>query len=130
MKQKVVSKGYTITVQSWENDGDNYRTQSIVVDTLKEAKAVYKLCTTVFEEIGNTMEVHNAKDIIVPFMKDHPELYEYNTNIKTDYDLVMHCMNKYNFGLMGGSEYYYSRVCESCTVTYSPEDIFAEVINF
>lgn len=30
----------------------------------------------------------------------------------------------YNYALMGGSEYYLSRVCEKVTVYYSDEDIY------
>lgn len=139
--KKVVSKGYTITVVSWENDGDNYNTKSITVDTLKEAKLIHKLCTTVFTSrnnsfykgIGNLMEDNHekVKDIIVPFMKEHPELYENDKdNIKDDDDLAYYCMDVYNEPLLGCSQYYYSRVCESCTVTYSAEDIFVEKIIF
>lgn len=31
---------------------------------------------------------------------------------------------------MGESEFYEFRVCESCTVTYSPEDIYLDIVEF
>jgi len=34
-----------------------------------------------------------------------------------------------NYNLLGGSEYYYSRVYESSTLTYSPEDIYVEEVE-
>jgi len=133
---KVINKGYTITVTSWENDGDNYRTKSMTVESKEMAKAISEMCNTVFLSsnngeggIGNLMydqDVH-AEEIIIPFMESHPDLY--NNENKTDEQLVEICMN-INYELMGGSECYYSRICEKCIVTYSPEDINVEEVNF
>lgn len=41
--KQLISKGYTITVTSCENDGDYYKTKSITVQTIEEAKAWYEL---------------------------------------------------------------------------------------
>ena len=43
MKQQVAKKGYTITVDSWENDGDYSQTHSITVDSKEKAKAYHDL---------------------------------------------------------------------------------------
>ena len=40
---KVVNKGYTLSVTSWENDGDNYKTESKTFDTKEEAIKVVKM---------------------------------------------------------------------------------------
>lgn len=133
--KKVINKGYTITVVSWENDGDNYNTKSMTVDSREKAEAIYKLCTTVFISsnngkggIGNLDEDSNDKGdkIIIKFMKQYPILWEEYIQEIFDIDeqMIGVCMELYNYELMGCSEGYYSRVCESCTVTYSPEDIF------
>ena len=37
--------------------------------------------------------------------------------------------NNWKYKLLGGSEYYYCRVAETTTVSYSPEDIFVEQIH-
>lgn len=134
--KKILSKGYTIEVTSWENDGDNYNTKSITVDNRELAKAISEMCNTIFTShnnkecrgIGNGQNVKDAEKIIIPFMKEHLILCGDEINPK-DKDLIDFC-RELNFELMGSSEFYYSRVCESCTVLYSPEDIYAEEIIF
>jgi hypothetical protein len=155
--KRVISKGYTISVTSWENDGDNYKTKSMVIESEDEAKAVVEMCKTIFKScnngdggIGNTMDddASSVKELIAEFMLKHPVLIkdflknnpELN-NISdiesaieemdedTMDDLVDICM-EYNYNLMGGSEYYYSRVCEKVEVTYSDTDIFAQEVKF
>ncbi len=118
--KKVINKGYTITVVSWENDGDNYNTKSMTVDTKEEASKIVKICKELFqsENVGNSMN-GEASDIIEKYIQDNQEL-----QLDTDYisDLVMY--------LMGYSEYYDYRVCEEVTVTYSDKDIYLEEITF
>lgn len=135
MKRKVVNKGYTITVTSWENDGDNYKTKSITVESKDKAAAIAKMCRTLFKShnngeggIGNMGEDErrDAKKLIVPFMKDNPVLYDHKT-LKDD-ELVDICMD-INTNLMGYSEYYYSRVCESVIITFSDKDIEVEEVK-
>ena len=46
---KVVSKGYTVTCESWENDGDNYNTKSVIVQSKKTAEALYQMCKVLFK---------------------------------------------------------------------------------
>lgn len=162
--KKVISKGYTVSVTSWENDGDNYKTKSMVIESEDETKAVVEMCKTIFKScnndeggIGNSMdyEAESAKLIIVDFMIKHPVLIdktflEENSELKNiinlkdegdieeaieDLDdsildeLVDTCMH-YNSQLMGGSECYYSRVCEKVDVTYSDIDVFSQEVNF
>ena len=38
-----IKKGYTLTVTSWENDGDYYNTKSKTVETLEEAKVWWNM---------------------------------------------------------------------------------------
>lgn len=135
-KQQVISKGYTLSVTSWENDGDNYATNSTTFDSKELAVAVARMCMDLFQSInnskskgiGNTCDRSEATDLILEYMKKHPELYQ-DKNKTTDKDLIDICM-EYNGDLLGGSEYYYSRVCESCSITYSPEDVYLETIDF
>lgn len=133
-KVKAINKGYTITVTSWENDGDNSRTKSITVDSKELAKALKDLCNNVFisgkKGIGNfnDVEEEEAKKIVIPYMKKHPELYT-DIKIEDDDHLYDICM-EYAYELMGSSEWYICRVMESCMVTYSDKDIFLEEVKF
>jgi len=151
--KKVISKGYTITVTSWENDGDNYRTKSMTVESEDEAKAITEMCKTLFKScnnrgcgIGNMMddEADQAKEVIAEFMINHPvlikEFLEENPGLidgldvedidETSLDRLADICMKYNNSLMGGSECYYSRVCEKVEVTYSDKDVFLEEVKF
>lgn len=132
-----VKKGYTIAVTSWENDGDNYRTKSITVDSKEKTEAIVKLCDTVFQSchnykgfkgIGNMMEDEgeHAREIILPFMKANPVL----CNGETNDDVLVEICENLKDELMGGSEWYYSRVCEKVIVTYSDKDIEVEEVKF
>jgi len=172
MKKKIIKKGYTVEVVSWENDGDNYRTKRETYSTKEEAFAVKHMCENLFLSsnngeggIGNIMddEYNKAHSIIVEYFINNPvllninntpcpkELYEkvkesypeeevdenYNEFLhgyimEMDEDLLYHWIDgtsHYMVDLMGYSEYYYSRVCESCTVMYSDEDIYLDVIG-
>lgn len=63
-KKRIVRKGYTVEVVSWENDGDNYRTKSKTYKTKEEAVAVKHMCDhllrskndNTYEGIGNLMD--------------------------------------------------------------------------
>jgi hypothetical protein len=142
---KVVSKGYTITCTSWENDGDSYNTKSMIVDSEKMALALYKMCTVLFQSenrtnskgIGNSNDLDaTVKNKISKFLKEYPilldeeqqrELIEIEDEDEEE-DFYADVCSNWIYELLGGSEYYYCRVAEKTTVTYSPEDIFVEQI--
>ena len=73
--KKVINKGYTITVVSWENDGDNYKTKSITVETIEEARVIHKICKELFMlyDVGNSMN-NEAKPIIKEYLQYNPEI--------------------------------------------------------
>ena len=87
MSKKVISKGYTVEVTSWENDGDNYKTKSATYDTKEEALAVKALCLSVFNScnngdagIGNMCEDEDPTPIIVEYVVQHPEILAFSNN--------------------------------------------------
>lgn len=173
--KKVASKGYTVEAVSWENDGDNYQTRTMTVDSLEEAKAVKHLCDNLFQaedwpnpsnSIGNMSEYEDnlAKVITAQYLAVNPDLLkikgvfdeqqlqldiekEYRTEldcsdlgwedlleeyIETREDLInewWYVVADYNGKLLGYSEFYISRVCESTEITYLAEDVYAEVID-
>ena len=124
---KVVDKGYTLKVSSWENDGDYNRTKTHVVYNIEDAKLMYKLCTELFtsEGVGNSMD-NEDDSIINEYIQNNIDLFS-NFSPETD---LLDLIYELGYELMGGSEYYDFRVCESCIITYSAEDIFSEEITF
>lgn len=132
---KVVNKGYTLTVVSWENDADNYNTKSVTYDTKEEALLIAKMCKELFVSrnsnkggIGNTHEGSEeiAKQKILEYVEDNSEI---NKEFLTQDDDIVDYIMEINYDLLGSSEWYYSRVFESATLTYSPEHIFVEQIE-
>jgi len=130
----VVKKGYTISVTSWENDGDNYRTRTITVDDKDYALAILQMCKDIFVScnngdggIGNANggeEESEARDIIIKYGSDKPLINKGETDIDNIHDIIMDI----NYVLMGSSEYYYSRVFETGFIYYSPCDVKVEKI--
>ncbi len=128
MKAKVINKGYTLEVVSWENDGDNYRTKSKTVESLDEAARINKICKELFcsgSNVGNSMN-NEADEILIDYVKENQELFP---DLKND-DEILDYFEDLGYELMGNSEYYDFRVCESIKITYSPEDIYLETIEF
>lgn len=144
--KKVVQKGYTLEVISWENDGNNYRTIYHTVNTLEEAKKLYKVCTELFisennqkiKGVGNSMD-HEGISTIIEFVKNNKELFvDLEVNVEEidvedeesdDIEELYDYFQDISWKLMGGSEDYDFRVCESVIVTHSHEDITVEVIE-
>ena len=123
--KKVINKGYTITVVSWENDGDNYNTKSKTVETKEEAAKINKICKELFVScnngeggIGNSMD-DEEKETLLNYIDNNPSM-----------TLTEGYINNLAYELMGRSEYYDYRVCESVTITYSLEDVYLEEITF
>ena len=85
-KIKVINKGYTLTVVSWENDGDNYNTKSKIVDSKEKAKAYYDLMQLCKSEnnpkageigLGNSSNFSQKQiEAITTFLKANPILLE------------------------------------------------------
>jgi len=124
---KVIEKGYRLEVESWENDGDNYRTIFKTVNTLEEVRRLHTICNTLFKSrnkngVGNSMD-GRGDYIILEFFKENPSLF-----IGISEEDIIDYVSELGYDLMGGSEYYDFRVCDSCKVVYFPEDVYAEEI--
>jgi len=139
-EKKVVEKGYTLHVTSWENDGDNYRTKTKTVETKDEAVLLRDMCLTLFTSnnrselgIGNLTEgkEDKAMERIISFFQLNPSLYQICQveNVEDDEEVYERCMEM-NWELMGGSDFYISRVCEKVELTYSPVDVYVDLITF
>lgn len=138
MSKKVINKGYTVEVVSWENDGDNYNTKKVTVKTKEEAERLYRICTELFKSqnnkqggVGNSMDGRSINTLIKYVEKNptyFPDLIDENNEVIED-DILEYFMD-IAYSLMGGSEFYDFRVCQSCIVTYSPEDVYLELVTF
>jgi hypothetical protein len=137
----VIKKGYTLTVTSWENDGDNYRTKTYTVGTLEEAEKLFKICSVLFKScnngeggIGNSVD-GEGEQTIIDFIEDNsgffPDIVKPNEP-NSEYWLARATdeISNIAYMLMGSSEDYDFRVCESVTCFYSPDEIHRDEIKF
>jgi hypothetical protein len=143
-KKLIVKKGYTLTVVSWENYGDNYNTKTMTVETVEEAETFYKLMQLCKSKnngglLGNSHDEYNARQLTAlgDFFRENPAalkgFFKYNPDLDvTDIDDETYAeyFDDIKGDLLGYSEFYLCRVMDSCTVTYSPEDIYLDVIKF
>lgn len=136
--------GYLIRVTSWENDGDHYNTREIQVDTEQKARDTVAFCnlfrshSRCKDNIGNLCEGSTsrlARRVFRNFYLTHPGFVEADlTDCKTEEeetDIICDVLidSAYDLGL-GGSEYFYTRVCEKVEVYYIPADVVVEQVNF
>jgi len=138
--KKVINKGYTLTVNSWENDGDAPQTKSKTVDTLEEAKVWYEmmqLCESQHNQpndvikLGNTYGGFDAEqeEVAKNFLKENHKILLPKDNIEENEDNLVDWFRDLAADLLGYGEDYDCRVMESCIVTYSNEDVFLEEIK-
>ncbi len=139
--KKVVNKGYTLTVVSWENDADNYNTNSKTVETKEEAKVwwdMMQLCESYCNQPKGVIKLGNSyngfsteqEEVAKNFIKEHHQILVPQDNIEENEDNLADWFCFLAGELLGYGENYSCRVMESVTVTYSPEDIYLEEINF
>lgn len=134
-KIKVINKGYTLQVTSWENDGDNYQTKSKTVDTIEKVKLLHSLLQLCTSENNNPPGVIRLGNSVGGFSEDQEDLlrdFFTENNIIFDFkdgEYIYDTFFEEIGGLLGHSEFYTCRVFDSCSVTYSPEDVYLEEIK-
>jgi len=175
MQTKVImEKGYTLSVTSWENDGDNYQTKRKTYQSKEQALEIQKMCKAIFisscngeKGIGNLMkdDYTQARGVIVAYLIKNPAIFDalkipglkptdlrdkviraykneqgfkankwadwLNDYIEENKDLgegwAEYVMEE-NHDLMGGSDFYYSRVYENSEIFYCELDLKCEVL--
>jgi hypothetical protein len=137
--KKIVNKGYTITVTSWEtNNYERFMTKSKTVETKEEAKIWFdmmQLCKSKsdqpgFIRFGNSFGFDDKqKRIAGDFIKKYHDIL-IPKDIKNYEDNLVYWFCNLASRLLGNSDYYLCRAMETCVITYSPEDIYAEEIIF
>lgn len=143
MNTTLYTAGYLIRVASWENDGDNYNTKEIQVDTEQEARDIVAFCNLFGSnsrdenDIGNLCDDEHsvARPVLAAFYFAHPNFVKVDLSrcedeeeeTDTICDVMMDIA--YDLGLRGG-EYFYSRVCEKVEVYHIPEAVVVTEVKF
>lgn len=138
----IIKAGYKITVESWENDADNYRTESI--DGIQDKEYVQFLV-----EFMQLFESHHNSKFGIGNMydPDEKELEKYENVLKElceKYDAGKwfkdpqyvqgfephQYLSDIRYDLHGSSsEGFFTRVTESIVVEYTPTDIVLEDVT-
>lgn len=121
--------GYTITINSWENDGDYKNEQTIHTASKSMASLMVKLLD-VLSKSDNTNRYGVNMDAIMLEVEPLERLYlaEYpNTDDPAEYFENFIYDFTYDAGL--GSEYYNCRVVDDFSVMYFPEDLYVEIVT-
>ncbi len=141
-KELVYKKGYHLKVVSWENDADNYRTKFVHYESKEKAQMVQTVCLDLFKScnngdggIGNSCNHHLSRATITTenFIEKNPEISKaLGLTLEHDEyceeDMMTDTVLDLAYSLMGWSEWYLARVCESATLYYVPEDLYIEVV--
>jgi hypothetical protein len=130
------AKGYHIVVTTWENDGDNYATESVHFADRTEAENAVKIIRMFTSRnnsknpgIGNLQERDTSKifEAFHKLIEENPGIIPVSIDdIEEDnispYDLLEFVPD---VGI-GSSEYYLTRVVDKIVVEYYPEDVHCE----
>lgn len=143
----VIPAGYRITVTSWENDADNYRTLTKEGLSLGDARFVRDLCKMLSESswagpefFGNMYEP--SEEEIVELVGAYAELCDKHRGSSelaadaftifgepdSDPDIQGHFCALHS-DLCGSSEDYYTRVVEKVVIEYIPEEIKLKIVT-
>ena len=118
-KKLIVKKGYTLSVDSWENDGDHNSTSEKTYESKEKAIAVAKFLDDCINPISNDEDDHSEE--VEEYLKEHGEELGISSYSQAQ-DLAG--------DLLGWSEYYTFRVPNSITITYSVEDVYLETVEY
>jgi len=142
-----IPAGYRISVTSWENDADNYRTECLE-GLSKEVVSFYVDFSKLFTSKNNrsdkgfgnlyepndserqaltnafTKVVEKHKDTFLALCKD----WNYDET-PTDEEYQDICYELHH-ELFGGSEYFYTRVLDSYKVEYTPTEVRLEDVTY
>lgn len=130
-KFTTIPKGYRITVTTWENDGDNYKTKSVEGYTLEEAKFLIDFSKLFASKnchngigIGNIyddMDADLACEQVAEVVAKHPVT---TTSEKfVDYFSSEDGWHEFGYDLGLTGEEFYTRVLDGYKVEHIPEEI-------
>lgn len=146
MTQNTIPAGYRLTVNSWENDGDNSKTEVFTGLSKEKTQYYVDLCKLLRvysggkREFGNLYDPSEAKltafsDAVKLIVDNHPivkRLFDEYVEAADGVNVVdlypeFALDDLFEMGLTGGD--FYTRVCEQYTVEYIPNDIVIEDVT-
>lgn len=138
-----MSKGFHVVVSSWENDADYRQTNTVRVDSLKDAQyllewlEMFRSSSSATKKLalGNTAD-HDTIDYVkvVEYTNELRSKYEM-PSVKLEYpagetldddylqDLAGDWLREEAYDYLGSSEFYTFRVFDGAKVVFIPEDI-------
>ena len=135
MPNIVIKKGFRLVVDSWENDADEPRTESMDFVNKEEALAVRDMAQEIFVScnngdggIGNSQDNEDLEKTIINYITQNPKLAEINSVDVEDFEEVVEMVMEYNEALMGSSEWYGSRVFDDSSLFEIPDDMILKEI--
>lgn len=120
-KVNIIPSGYRLTVETWEGDGDNYKTEILVGLHEKEVKLYVALCKAFNEdsEIANLLfETPESSEFINSLIFAGLDRYGFPSQRVVGTRLKM-----YELGLLSTLDTRFTRVCSKIVVEYIPEEI-------
>ena len=128
----IIKKGYHLDITSWENDGDSYRTERIVVENRDMAKLSLEACKMFSSRncsskgLGNSNITYSNKGlefgrvVFSEAIESNKPLYDlmikHSIDQDTIYDIVCEAIGSWDDGCS-------IRVFERAECFYVPEDI-------
>jgi len=135
MPNIVIKKGFRLVVDSWENDADEPRTESMDFVNKEEALAVRDMAQEIFVScnngdggIGNSQDNEDLEATIINYITQNPKLAEINSVDVEDFEEVVEMVMEYNVSLMGSSEWYGSRVYDRSSLYEIPDEMVLKEI--
>lgn len=143
LKVKVIPKGYQIVVKSWENDCDNYNTETISGLTFEQVMFYRDIALLIddahydsSEKFGNMYDPSDEKmtkfhDALIKIYNAHlgREVFPRDWTVDwTKRDNIIGAMHEliYEMGLSRGE--FYTRMVEEITINLFDEDVYATKI--
>lgn len=147
MAHSIIRKGYRITVVSWENDADNYRTEVKEGHTEAQARFVCEVLNHMGSQSNGGREQNQFGNMYEPDDDEMEEFAQYMMRIveshgdaavamvglddedrQLDEDDLPYAFTEFLYDYMGGGEFF-TRVVESIKVEWIPEDILIEDVT-
>lgn len=134
MKQTIIPVGYRISVTTWENDGDNYRTETIEGVDKKHVPFIVAVCRLLKSGCNNQdcygnmyqprdSEVEAFHEALEGLIQKYPDRPEGCDDSEGTYECLL-----YELGF-SGSEGFYTRVFERIKIEYVPDKIVLQDVT-
>jgi hypothetical protein len=126
-KFTIIPKGYRLTVKTWENDADNYRTETISGLSENDVKFFTKLCKLFEDDQLNNLYEPSDEELEYFDLKLNEFIEENKDIVPNDFigDEIANFDDLHDtlFEMGICAEEFFTRVIESYKVEFIPEEI-------